>query len=180
MPVCSHFGWGSPGITNVFNSWDQSASFTSATLPVLIAFHSVMKSGVLEAIPNLKFAFLEVGSQWVPYVMHQLRRSGAARKDPADYFREGRVYVACEADENINHIVHDIGEDGLVVASDFPHSDFSREDNIGRTIMEREDVSLRVRAKILSTNPQRLYGLDGAPEGALGAATSASGAQIPV
>ncbi|MBM2811564.1 MAG: Amidohydrolase [Chloroflexi bacterium] len=177
IPVCSHFGWGSPAITNVFNSWDRSAGFTSATLPVMIAFHSVMGSGVLEAIPNLRFAFLEVGSQWVPWVMHQLRRSGAARKDPADYFREGRVYVACEADEDINHLIAEIGEDGLVVASDFPHSDFSREDNIGTAIMGREDVPLRVREKILSTNPQRLYGLGSASIGGRGAETAATGAQ---
>jgi predicted TIM-barrel fold metal-dependent hydrolase len=174
IPVCSHFGWGSPAITNLFYSSDRSAGFTSATLPVLIGFHSVMASGVLEAIPNLRFAFLEVGSQWVPYVIHQLRRSGSARKDPADYFREGRVYVACEADEDINHLVQDIGEDGLVVASDFPHGDFSREDNIETAIMGREDVPLRVREKILSTNPQRLYGLDSiAARNGVGAAAGA-------
>lgn len=167
IPVCTHFGWGSPGIRDVFDSRDRSASFTAATLPVLIAFHSIMGSGVMEAIPNLRVAFLETGAQWMPWVIHQLRRSGAARKDPADYFREGRAYVACEADEDINHLVAEIGEDGLVVASDYPHGDFSREDNIRTAIMAREDVPLRLREKILSANPQHLYGLgeESAPTG---------------
>lgn len=80
-------------------------------------------------------------------------------KNPADYFREGRAYIACEADEDLNYLVHCIGEDGIVVASDYPHSDFSREDNVREAIMSRGDVPLRVREKILADNPQRLYGL---------------------
>ena len=45
-------------------------------------------------------------------------------KDPAQYFKEGRIYVACEADEDIDHITQLVGEDcqthlraGLVLPS---------------------------------------------------------------
>jgi len=154
MPVCIHFGWGCPAITGAFNS---NESFNSAILPVVMGFHSILKSGVLEEFPKLKFAFLEAGSQWVPYVMHQLKRGNKVSRDPADYFREGRVYVACEADEDIEGVIKSTGEDSLVVASDYPHSDASHEDNVVEAIMRREDLSLPVKEKILSGNPQRLY-----------------------
>jgi len=156
MPVCIHFGWGCPAITSAFNS---SESFNSAILPVIMGFHSVLKSGVLDEFPRLRFAFLEVGSQWVPYVMHQLKRGGKVSRDPAEYFRECRVYVACEADEDIEYVVKSIGEDSLVVASDYPHSDPSHEDNVVEAIMRREDLPMRVKEKILSSNPQTLYRL---------------------
>jgi len=52
-----------------------------------------------------------------------------------------------------------IGEDCLVVASDYPHLDASHEASLKDAVMRRQDVPLRVREKILSGNPQRLYGL---------------------
>lgn len=156
LPVCVHFGWGCPAITGLF---EAGKSFNSATLPVVMGARSVLGSHVLEEIPNLRFAFLETGSQWMPWVIHQIKRGGGTARDPADYLREGRVYVACEADEDINYLVDRLGEDCLVVASDYPHGDPSHEDNLSAAIMGREDVPLKVREKILSANPQRLYGL---------------------
>lgn len=157
MPVCLHFGWGCPGITNAFG---PGYSFNSATLPVLMGARSVLGSGVMDAVPQLKVAFLETGALWMPWMLHQIRRGfRAPKKDPADYFREGRAYVACEADEDINYLVSCIGEDALVVASDYPHGDPSHEDRLEDAVMERDDVPVRVREKILSSNPQRLYRL---------------------
>ena len=87
----------------------------------------------------------------------ELKRGNKVSRDPADYFREGRVYVACEADEDIENVIKSTGEDSLMVASDYPHSDASHEDNVVEAIMRREDLSLQVKEKILSENPNRLY-----------------------
>ena len=156
LPVCIHFGWGCPSITNAF---DASGTFNSATLPVIMGARSILQSSLLNDLPRLRFAFLETGSLWLPWVVHQIGRSGRNGTDPASYFREGRAYIACEADEDINYLANCIGEDAIVVASDYPHSDFSREDNMREAVMSREDVPLRVREKILSDNPRRLYGV---------------------
>ena len=156
LPVCIHFGWGCPAITEAFYVHD---SFNSAVLPVLMGFFSILTSGVMEAVPGLRFAFLESGSQWIPYVLHQIRRRGNQGRDPAEYFRDGRAYIACEADEDIDYLIKWIGEDALVVASDYPHSDASHEDKMAEAIMKREDLPLRVKEKILSRNPQTLYQL---------------------
>ena len=80
-------------------------------------------------------------------------------KDPAQYFRDGRVYVACEADEDVNYLAQWIGSDCLVAASDYPHDDLSYETNPSQAWMGREDIPLGVKEKILSSNPQNLYGL---------------------
>lgn len=156
LPICIHFGWGSPQLTDMF---DASSTFESATLPVLMGARAVLGSQILDEIPKLRVAFLETAAAWLPWVLHQIRRSGRAGKDPADYFREGRAYIACEADEDINSLTNQLGEDCLVVASDYPHGDPSHEDNLRDAVMRREDVPLRVREKILSDNPRRLYGL---------------------
>jgi aminocarboxymuconate-semialdehyde decarboxylase len=155
LPVCLHFGWGSPGINSLFSA---RGSFNAATLPVLMGARSLLASGVLEDIPNLRLAFLETGSHWVPWVLHQVKRANP-EADPARFFRQGRCYVACEADEDINHLVDCLGEDCFVVASDYPHGDLSAEEHLRDAIMGRTDVPLRVREKILTANPQRLYGV---------------------
>ncbi len=154
IPICIHFGWGSPGLTASFE-WCES--FNSAALPVLMSFYSIMTSNVLDALPKLRFAFLEAGSQWLPYMIHQIRRSGRAKRDPAEYFREGRMYIGCETDEDINYLVELIGEYSLVGASDYPHTDPSQEEEMVESFMKREDLTLRIKEKILSVNPQNLY-----------------------
>lgn len=157
LPVCIHFGWGSPAITYAIDT-GALAVFHSATLPVVMGAHSVFASGVLDEIPGLRFAFLEAGAEWLPWVIHQIRRGRGRASDPAEYFRQGRAFIACEADEDINYLVGCLGEDALVAASDYPHSDPSHEDSLEEAVMGRSDVPLKVREKILSANPQRLYG----------------------
>lgn len=158
IPVCVHFGWGSPTIRDCFRPFQ---SFFSATMPVIMGFHSIMLSGVLDTFPGLRFAFLETGSLWVPYVIQQLKRGRKmpGSKDPAQYFRDGRVYIACEADEDINYLVQWIGSDCMVAASDYPHTDLSQERQLSQAWMAREDIPLDVKEKILSGNPRRLYGV---------------------
>jgi predicted TIM-barrel fold metal-dependent hydrolase len=159
VPVCVHLGWGCPAITAVF---DASTNFYSAILPVLMGFHSVMTSRALEAFPKLRFGFLEAGCEWVPFVTRQARTDNARRnrsKDPVEYFKAGRVFVACEGDEDITGVVNLIGEDSLVVGSDYPHGDPSRQEDMVGEFRAKKDLSPRLVEKILSDNPRRLYGL---------------------
>ena len=159
LPVCVHLGWGCPAITEIF---DASTNFYSATLPVLMGFHSVMTSSALEAFPKLRFGFLEAGCEWVPFLIRQVRTDNARRKnvkDPVEYCKAGRVFVACEGDENINTVIDLIGEDSLVVGSDYPHGDPSRQEDMVGEFRKRKDLSPRLVEKILSDNPRRLYGL---------------------
>jgi uncharacterized protein len=159
LPVCVHLGWGCPSITELF---DASTNFYSAILPVLMGFHSLMVSGALEAFPKLRLGFLEAGCQWVPFLIRQVRTDNARRKgakDPIEYFKTGRVFVACEGDEDINTVVNLIGEDSLVAGSDYPHGDPSRQEDMVGEFKDRADLSPRLVEKILSDNPRRLYGL---------------------
>jgi predicted TIM-barrel fold metal-dependent hydrolase len=158
LPICVHLGWGSPALTDVF---DATTNFYSAILPVTIGFHSILTSAALEKIPNLRVAFLEAGSGWVPYLIRQVRRDNARRKkakDPIEYFEAGRVFVTCEADEDINGVAELIGENSFVLGSDYPHGDPSRQEDMVAEFRERKDLSPQMVEKMLSDNPRRLYG----------------------
>ena len=158
LPICIHLGWGCPALTRIF---DATTNFYSAILPVIIGFNSIMSSAAFEKIPDLRFAFLEAGAAWLPFMIKQVRRDNARHnmaRDPIEYFKTGRVFVSCEPDEDINGIAALIGQDSFVLGSDYPHGDPSRQEDMVAEFRERSDLSPQLVEKMLSENPRKLYG----------------------
>ena len=159
FPICVHLGWGCPALTNIF---DASTNFYSAILPVVMGFNSIMSSAAFDKIPDLRFAFLEAGCAWIPFLIKQVRRDNARMKkarDPIDYFRSGRVFVTAEPDEDLNGVAEIIGDDAFVLGSDYPHGDPSRQEDMVAEFRERTDLPHGMVEKMLSGNPKKLYGL---------------------
>jgi predicted TIM-barrel fold metal-dependent hydrolase len=80
-------------------------------------------------------------------------------KSSLDLFREYRLYVACEADEDIPYLAKHIGEDHILIGSDYPHNDPSREDQFVNALNVRGDISPGLREKILYDNPRAFYAM---------------------
>jgi len=159
LPICIHLGWGCPALTRIF---DATTNFYSAILPVIMGFNSILTSAALEKIPDLRLAFLEAGAAWLPFMIKQVRRDNMRRKlarDPIEYFHSGRVFVGCEADEDIGAIAELIGEDSFVLGSDYPHGDPSRQEDMVAEFTQRADISPRLVEKMLSENPRKLYAI---------------------
>lgn len=168
MAICVHTGAGSPGITNVF---DRTFSHNLAhvrSLPIF-AFRDLVAHKVPERFPDLRFGFIEASASWVPYVLHHLSRSTRSRTEGASpddsltwgpkLFRDYRLYVAAEADEDLPYLVGHIGADNIIMGSDYGHQDQSKEDGLVALMRRREDLPAEVVEKILGDNPQRFYGL---------------------
>ena len=169
LPICVHLGAGSAPIRAVFDS-RYSGSISRRLMPQ-IAFHDIVAHKIPEKFPELRFAFVEAGAAWVPYVMNLFTRhaknqlkigaddlAGAESWD-AKLFRDYRLYVACETTEDLPYLLKYIGEDNMVIGSDYGHTDQAREDGVVANISRREDLTPVQREKILSANPRRLYGL---------------------
>ena len=178
LPICVHLGWSSPPVTNLFT--DGQSFFVSATIPVIWGFTFVMGAGLPTRFPKLRFGFLESGSEWVPYAIKQLRRRakplsvirGESRRptfgtgfdreyyrDPEELFREGRLFVNCEGDEDFDFLFKHLGEDGLMCSSDFPHGDPSAEETYVARWRNRTDLPDQVKRKVLGENAARFYRL---------------------
>jgi predicted TIM-barrel fold metal-dependent hydrolase len=76
-----------------------------------------------------------------------------------DLFRDYRIYVACEADEDIPYLAEYIGEDHLMIGSDYGHNDPAEEKALVQTMRSRLDLPRPLVEKILTANPARFYGL---------------------
>jgi predicted TIM-barrel fold metal-dependent hydrolase len=92
-------------------------------------------------------------------VLRRSSRPDFKNKNPQDLFREYRFWIACEADEELPHLLGYIGEDHIVIGSDYGHNDPSKEPEFVKNMRAREDVAPAVIEKILCDNPRRLYGV---------------------
>jgi len=137
----------------------------------MCTFMELLFGGVLERHPKLRFVFLEAGASWVPYWMFRLQEEwekfGQFQPDggknvtmpPVEYWKR-QCYCAVECEEwSLPAVISTIGDDNLVVSSDFPHFD-SPFPKAGDHFMAIEGVSMESKRKILWDNCARLYNLD--------------------
>jgi uncharacterized protein len=158
MPICVHAATGSFAVHEFFA---HESGFAKFKLAVVGAFHSILFHGIPEKFPKLRFGFIEVSAQWVPYVLHDLakrfQRRGQALTD--NIIAENRIYVACQTDDDLPYILPYAGEHNLVIGSDYGHADTASEIEALRKLKEKGEISPTVIRQILADNPRALYAL---------------------
>lgn len=146
----------------------------------MVGMLSIVQGALMDRFPALKCAFLEVGTAWVPYWVERMEEHWHMLQNPRvtatpelyqtrprDFLRGGRWFVSTEPEEDDLPLSLDwIGEDQIVFASDYPHSDSSWPESV-RIMRARADISETAKRKILSENALRLYPALGAAIGAL-------------
>ncbi|HUR78401.1 MAG TPA: amidohydrolase family protein [Acidimicrobiales bacterium] len=98
----------------------------------MAAMASLMFDGALERHPELRVAFLESGTGWLPYWLHRLdeHHEWMAETEldwleltPSEYFAR-QCIIASEADDALAaSTIAAVGPDHVMWASDFPHPD---------------------------------------------------------
>jgi uncharacterized protein len=161
LSICVHTGCGVRAILEMFEL-SRNHTFGHTRVMPLLAFRDLIANKIPEQFPELRFGFIEAAAGWVPFLIHIVRR---LQKDKfrfgssAELFREYRLYVACEADEDIPYLAKYTGEDHLLIGSDYPHSDPSREDQFVNVLNARPELSPQLRQKIMIDNPRAFYAL---------------------
>jgi predicted TIM-barrel fold metal-dependent hydrolase len=162
LPICIHTGAGCPLFLTLF-SVERNHTFGHSRVQPLLAFRDIIANKIPEQFPRLKFGFIEASAGWVPFLLHILKRLFKEKwkfsSDP-DMFREYRIFVACEADEDVNYIARFTGEDHLIIGSDYGHQDPSEERQLVAAMRAREDISRALTDKILFDNPKFFYPLN--------------------
>jgi predicted TIM-barrel fold metal-dependent hydrolase len=150
---------------------DNFALAHAAAHPVemMLALGSLLTGGVFERFPALKAAFLEGSCSWVPWWLWALDERVAKFGDdervplcmpPSEYFRR-HCWVSVDPDEDVvRHAIPAIGDDNIVISSDWPHDDSAYPRAI-TTFLGLAGVSDESKRKILWDNCARLYALDG-------------------
>lgn len=183
MPMCIHTGPGCPALTSVIDN-RIGGSFPGVRMLPLMAAQNLITNRIPEQFPNLRIGFIETGASWVPYVLHYVERDWRRKKtlDVAhlgpELFRDYRIFVAVESDQDIPYLAQYIGEDNMITGSDYGHhggqlptiepvsfdnrtrgGDPSADLAVMGTLSAREDISRETLDKIMKDNPRRFYGL---------------------
>jgi predicted TIM-barrel fold metal-dependent hydrolase len=167
MPICMHLGSGNFNDASVKEF--SLGGFMNTTLPVIHGVHTLIAHEIPKKFPNLRIGAIEAGISWVPFIDYEMRRRDATRQragQPGPYyqvsdniFRDNNVYVTCQVDEDIPHVLKYLGEDNILIGSDYTHQDAAQELRFVRTLQERGDLSPALVRKIVYDNPKAFYGL---------------------
>ena len=168
LPVCFH---GNPHFGGPFAGLDRFVSAHALSFPfyLILQLTSIVMSGVPERHPKLKFAFMEGGVSWIPWIKHRLdseyvkRRSEAPflTKLPSEYIDD--FYFTTQplenpitrADQAKIFKMFD-SENRLMYASDYPHWDF----DVPSVIYDIPFLSKKAKKKILGENAKRFFRMD--------------------
>lgn len=98
----------------------------------MAAMTSLVFDGALERHPNMRVAFLESGTGWLPYWLHRLDEHAEWMAEteldwlqltPTEYFAR-QCAISSEAEDALAiSVVNVVGADHVMWASDFPHPD---------------------------------------------------------
>lgn len=159
IPMCIHAGNGSFDIDRIWTPPD--ATFARAKFPGVGAFHQLLYTGMMDKFPRLRIGFVELSAQWLPYVIHDLerrvkRRGRVWKEDP---LRDNHIWVACQTNDDHETIMRYVGDDNLMMGTDYGHADTSTEIYALQEFRKHEGLSSDTINKILDDNPVALYSL---------------------
>ena len=159
LPICFHSGDGSFIHHQLFG---DDTSFTKFKLAVVGAFHTVIEKELPKKFPKVRWGFVEVSAQWIPYVLNDLadryRRNG--RPFFANPLAQNNLWVACENTDDLAYVVANTDENHLMIGTDYGHHDPSTEINAIRLLRNDKRLPAATINKILETSPRNFYGLN--------------------
>jgi uncharacterized protein len=174
LVLAVHEGLGLKGTTI---GRDVSESFSvrhamSHPMEQMAAMASLVLEGALERHPNLRVAFLESGTGWLPYWLARLDNHAEWMEDtetaglnltPTEYFERQCVICTDPDDPLAAWVVSEVGADHVMWASDFPHPDALYPEAVTSFLKESAEHGLDGADldAVLWETPVRFYGLDG-------------------
>jgi predicted TIM-barrel fold metal-dependent hydrolase len=128
---------------------------------------AIIGAGVLDRYPELRMTALECGHGWLPFwaarldehaEMCQHAISPLERK-PSEYIRGPQYYQSIqlhEGEQSLRHAIEAIGEDTLMFATDYPHSESWFPKSVD-AVLEWTSIAESARRKLLWENAARCY-----------------------
>lgn len=157
LPICFHSGNNSFAVRDIYAT---EGGFGRSKLPVIAAFHNLLMDAIPEKFPRLRWGFIEVSAQWLPYAFNDLalRFERKKRRLPKDPLKTNNMYVACQCTDDLDYVLKDGGSENLVIGTDYGHADTSSQIEALRLLKQNGKVAAAVIDRILDDNARALYG----------------------
>jgi predicted TIM-barrel fold metal-dependent hydrolase len=141
----------------------------SHPLEQMTAAVALLLGGVLERHPDLRVAFLESGTGWLPYWLARLddhrdwmheTECAALSLAPSEYFARQCVISSDPEDVLAPFTIATVGADHVMWASDFPHPDAAFPDAVDEFFEIVPELDEASRRAVLWETPMRFYALE--------------------
>jgi predicted TIM-barrel fold metal-dependent hydrolase len=125
--------------------------------------------GVLERHPDLRVLVLECGGGWIAHWMDRFDEFLEAYDwalpaklslAPSEYFRRQCLISFDPGERTMGAMAELAGEDNLIWASDFPHSDAKYPGVVDELVESVENLTDARQQKVLGLNAARAYGIE--------------------
>jgi predicted TIM-barrel fold metal-dependent hydrolase len=126
---------------------------------------SVIGGGIMDRFPELRVATLECGFGWLPFWGRRMDEQYAyvgstaqLKMKPSEYLTSGRYFCSVERHEGADmfDVVRGfLGDDVLMYASDYPHSECQFPETAGNFL--KWDMPAATRAKLMAGNAARFF-----------------------
>jgi uncharacterized protein len=172
LPICFHTGSGIPDFSPAREF--TLGQFMRTKAAAVNGIQTLLVNNIPGKYPKLRFGCIEAGASWVSFVDYDVRRrvksnadrvsilSGPRTMLASNIFKDNRIYITCQVDEDLPTILKYVGEDNLIVGSDYTHRDPSMELEFRKLLQQRADegeIPQSAVQKILYDNPKTFYGL---------------------
>jgi predicted TIM-barrel fold metal-dependent hydrolase len=169
LPIAHHSStWNPPYYPGYRDVWDNIFLGRMASHPwgAMRFVASFIGGGVLDRYPGLRLAVLECGFGWLPFWARRMDEQavyvgGVAplKHKPSEYIASGRFFCSIEHQEGedmFNHVTHFLGDDLLMYASDYPHSECQFPNSIDN-ILAWSSLKPATQKKLLWDNAARFF-----------------------
>jgi predicted TIM-barrel fold metal-dependent hydrolase len=159
LAIGVHAANGSATLYNYYKY--ESVGFSKFKLNCVGGFHSLVMDRIPDRFPKLRIGFLEISAEWLPYTFTDLKKRFRLKNKelPADFLKQDRIYVSCETTDDIPYIVSKLGDDNIVIGSDYAHADSATELMAIHNLSADPRLTPALAKKIVSDNARALYGL---------------------
>jgi predicted TIM-barrel fold metal-dependent hydrolase len=174
LPICLHTGSGIPDFSPAREF--SHGQFMRTKAAVINGVLGLILHKIPAKFPKLRIGCIEAGSMWTPFVAYDLKRQALKQQGresvgvlgvplieiSTNIFKDNRIYVTCQVDEDLPYILKTVGEDNLMVGSDYTHRDPSMELEFRKALQARADkgeIPQGAIQQILYDNPKAFYAL---------------------
>jgi predicted TIM-barrel fold metal-dependent hydrolase len=158
LAVTLHAGVGS---FDIHDALPRTATLMIFKFPVVGAFNALLEEEMPKRFPKVRWGFIEASAQWVPYVIGEarIRLARKGRRPPAQPLEGSNFYITTQKTDDLKWLLSEIGDDNLIIGTDYGHKDSATEVEALKRLAEDGDLPAASVNKILRTNPGTLYAL---------------------
>ena len=158
LAICFHAG------NNSFanhDSYSRDLGIMIFKFPVMGAFLYLLGDEIPKRYPKLRWAFVEASAQWVPYMLGEarMRLRGKGVRPSDSLLTDSNFYITCQKSDDTKWLVSEIGDENLIIGTDYGHKDTSVEIEAIRRMETDGALSASSVGRIIEQNPTKLYAL---------------------